>query len=55
MPGDVFKEGPFRAAFADDTGDFGPEVAGIGSATAFSGRAEGLARVACEDGIEGPA
>lgn len=55
MPGDVFEEDPFRAAFADDTGDFGPEVAGIVGATAFSGRAEGLAGIACEDGIEGPA
>ena len=52
---DVFEEDPFGATFADDTGDFGPEVAGIVGATAFSGRAEGLARVACEDGIEGAA
>ena len=55
MTGDVFEEHPFRAAFPDDAGDVGPEVAGIVSATAFSGRAEGLARVACEDGIEGAA
>ena len=52
MPGDVFEEGPFRAAFADDTGDFGPEVAGIVSATAFSGRAEGLAGIPGKDSIE---
>ena len=55
MPGDVFEEDPFRAALADDAGDVGPEVTGIVSATALSGRAEGLAGVACEDGIEGTA
>lgn len=55
VPGDVFEEDPFRAAFADDTGDVGPEMAGIIGATTLSGRAEGLTRVACEDGIEGPA
>lgn len=55
VPGDVFEEDPFGAAFADDTGDFGPEVAGIVGATAFSGRAEGLAGISGEDGIEGAA
>ena len=55
MTGDVFEEDPFRAAFADDPGDVGPEVTGIVGAAALSGRAEGLARVACEDGIEGAA
>ena len=55
VPGDVFEEDPFRAAFADDPGDVGPEVTGIVSAAALSGRAEGLAGIACEDGIEGPA
>jgi hypothetical protein len=55
VPGDVFKEDPFGAAFADDAGDVGPEVPGIVSAAALPGRAEGLARVACEDGIEGAA
>ncbi len=53
MPGDVFKEDPFRAAFADDTGDFGPEVAGIVSTATLACGAEGLARVSGEDGIEG--
>ena len=52
MPGDVFQEDPFGAALADDTGNVGPEVAGIVGATALSGRAEGLAGIACEDGIE---
>lgn len=54
VPGDVFEEHPFRTAFTDDAGDVGPKVPRVVSATALSGRAEGLARVACEDGIEGP-
>ena len=53
MPGDVFEEGPFRAAFADDTGDFGPEVARVVGATALSGRAERLAGISGEDDVEG--
>ena len=55
MTGDVLEEDPFRTAFTDDAGDFGPEVTGIVSATAFPGRAEGLAGIACEDSIEGAA
>jgi hypothetical protein len=55
VPGDVLKENPFGAAFPDDTCDVGPEMAGIIGATALSGRAEGLAGVSREDGIEGPA
>jgi hypothetical protein len=55
VTGDVFEEHPLRATFADDTGDVGPEVAGIVSATALSGRAERLAGIACEDGVEGAA
>lgn len=53
VTGDVFEEDPFRAAFADDAGDVGPEMTGIIGAAAFPGRAEGLAGIACEDGIEG--
>jgi hypothetical protein len=53
VPGDVFEEDPFGAAFADDAGDVGPEVAGIVGAAALSGRAEGLAGISGEDGIEG--
>lgn len=52
MPSDVLEKDPFRAALADDTGDVGPEVPGIVNAAAFPGRAEGLARVACEDCVE---
>jgi hypothetical protein len=55
MTGDVFEEDPIGAAFADDTGDIGPEMAGIVGAAALSGRAEGLAGISGEDGIEGAA
>lgn len=55
MPGHVFEKDPFGAAFADDAGDIGPEVPRIVGAAALSGCAEGLAGVACEDGIEGTA
>lgn len=55
MACDVFEKDPFRAAFADDAGDVGPEMAGIVSATALSGRAEGLAGISGEDDVEGPA
>ena len=53
VPGDVFEEDPFGAAFLDDAGDVGPEVTGIIGPTALSGRAEGLAGISGEDGIEG--
>lgn len=55
MTGDVFEEHPFRTAFTDDAGDVGPEVARIVGAAAFPGRAERLAGVSCQDGIEGVA
>ena len=55
MPGDVLEEDPFRTAFSDDAGDVGPEVARIVGAAAPSCRAEGLARVSGQDGIEGAA
>ncbi|SDG19805.1 hypothetical protein SAMN04244550_03578 [Rhodobacter capsulatus] len=55
VPGHVFEEDPFRAALADDSGDVGPEVAGIASAAALPGRAEGLAGVSGKNGIEGAA
>jgi hypothetical protein len=55
VPGNVFEEDPFRAAFADDAGDVGPEVAGIVGTAALSSRAEWLAGISCEDGIEGAA
>jgi hypothetical protein len=55
VAGDVFEEDPFGAAFSDDAGDIGPEVAGIVGATALSRRAEGLAGISGEDSIERPA
>ncbi len=54
VTGDVFEEHPFWAAFADDAGDIGPEVAGIVGATALSGGAERLAGISGEDDVEGP-
>ena len=55
VTGYVFEENPFWAAFPDDSGDVRPEVPGIVSATAFSGRAEGLAGISGEDDVEGTA
>jgi len=52
VTGDVFEKDPFGAAFADDAGNVGPEVAGIVGATALSGRAEGLAGISGKDSIE---
>ena len=53
MTGDVFEEYPFWAAVGDDTGDLGPEVAGIVGTAAFASRAEGLTRISGEDDVEG--
>jgi hypothetical protein len=53
MPGDVFEEHPFGAAFGDDAGDLGPEMAGIVGTSALSGGTEGLAGVSGEDCVEG--
>jgi len=53
MPGDVFEEYPFGAAFGDDAGDLGPEVAGVGRTAALSGRAEGLAGISGQHCVEG--
>lgn len=55
VTGDVFEKDPFRAELKDDAGNIGPEVAGIIGAAAFPGRAEGLARISGQDGIEGAA
>ena len=52
MTGDVLEEDPFRAAFADDAGNIGPEVTGVVGAATLSGCAEGLTGIACEDGVE---
>ena len=55
VTGHVFEEHPLGAAFPDDAGDIGPEVAGIVGATALSGRAERLAGISGEDDVEGTA
>jgi hypothetical protein len=55
VPGDVFEEDPFRAAFTDDAGDVGPEVTRVIGAAALACSAEGLAGISGEDGIEGAA
>ena len=55
VTGDVFEKDPFGAELKDDAGDVGPEVPRVVSATALSGRAEGLAGISREGGIEGPA
>ncbi len=55
VPGDVFEEGPFWAAFADDAGDIWPKVAGIIGATAFASGTEGLAGISGEDDVKGTA
>ena len=55
VTGDVFEKDPFGAAFADDAGDFGPEVAGIIGTATFSSGAERLTGISGEDGIEGTA
>jgi len=55
MTGDVLEENPFRAAFADDPRDVGPEVTRVISTAALTGCAEGLAGISGEHGIEGAA
>ena len=55
MPGHVFEEYPLWAAFPDNPGDLGPEVAWIISPTTFASGAEGLAGVSGEDDVEGAA
>ena len=55
MPGDVFEEDPFGAAFGDDAGDLGPEMTGIGCTAALASGTEGLARISGEDDVEGAA
>jgi hypothetical protein len=52
MPGDVFEEHPFWATFANDAGDFWPEVTGIVCAAAFTSGAERLAGVSGQHSVE---
>ena len=55
VTGHVFEKDPSGAAFPDDSGDIGPEVAGIVGATALSGSTEGLAGIPGEDDVKGAA
>ena len=55
VPGDVFEEDPFGAAFADDATDVGPEVPGIIGTASFASGAEGLAGISGENDVEGAA
>jgi hypothetical protein len=55
VTGHVFQEDPFGGTFPDDTGDLGPEVAGIIGATAFACGTEGLTGISGEDDVEGAA
>ena len=55
VTGDVLEKDPFRAAFPDDPGDVGPEVAGIVGATALACRAEGLTGISSQHRVEGAA
>jgi hypothetical protein len=50
---DVLNEDPFGAAFPDDAGDFGPEVAGVGRTTALASCAERLAGISGQHRVEG--
>nr|WP_303626392.1 hypothetical protein [Roseovarius sp. M141] len=55
MAGDVFEKDPCGTAFPDNTGDLGPEVAGIIGPAALSGGAEGLAGIPGEHGVKSTA
>jgi hypothetical protein len=55
VTGDVFEEDPFRAAFPDDAGDLGPEVARVVGATALACCTKRLTGISGEDHVERPA
>ena len=55
MACDVFEKDPCGAAFTDDAGDVGPEVAGIVGTAALSGSAEGLAGISGKHRVESAA
>ena len=55
MTGDVFEKDPLRAALRDDAGDLWPKVAWVVCPAALSSRAERLAGISGEDGVEGTA
>lgn len=49
VPFDIFAEHPSRPDLADDPGDLGPQVPGIGSASPQSSHTEGLAGITGSD------
>ena len=51
---DIFEKDPPGAAFANDAGDVGPEVAGITGPAAFSSGAERLTGIPGQDDVESP-
>jgi hypothetical protein len=53
VTGNVFEENPFGGAFGDDSGDLGPEVAGVVGPAALASRAEGLTGISGEHDVEG--
>ena len=53
VAGYVFEEDPLGAAFADNSGDIWPEVAGIIGATTFACGTEGLAGISGKEDVEG--
>ena len=53
VTGDVFEKDPFERTFPDNTGDFGPEVAGIVGTAALSGGTERLAGISGENDVKG--
>lgn len=55
MAFDVLEEDPSRGDLADDAGDVGPEVAGVGLAAALSGGAEGLTGITGRDDMNSAA
>jgi hypothetical protein len=55
VPGDVFEEDPFRLTLRDDTGDLGPEVAGVIGATPLASGTEGLAGIPGQHRVESAA
>jgi hypothetical protein len=54
MPGDVLEEAPLGLTLADDAGDVGPEVAGVGLAEPLPGDAERLARIPAMNNVNQP-
>jgi hypothetical protein len=55
VTGYVFEEHPFWAAFADNSGDIGPEMPGVVCTLALARGTEGLAGISGEDDVEGAA